>query len=74
VCHASVYIRGGGAFSNTIPGIEGAIVLGLAHGFGSSGLFISVGGVLYDRTGTRNVFHYRGMAQLMPIFSILFFY
>ena len=71
VCHASVYILG--VFSNTIPGIEGAIVLGLAHGFVSSGLFISVGGVLYDRTGTRNIFYYRGMAQLMPIFSILFF-
>ena len=28
------------AFSNTLQGIEGAIVLGLAHGFVSSGLFI----------------------------------
>ena len=61
-----------GIFSNTIPGIEGAIVLGLAHGFASSGLFICVGGVLYDRTGSRSVFMYRGMAQLMPLFSILF--
>lgn len=71
VCHAAVYLIG--AFSNTVPGIEGAIVLGLAHGFVSSGLFIAVGGVLYERTGTLNIFHYRGMAQLMPIFSILFF-
>jgi NADH-ubiquinone oxidoreductase chain 4 len=71
VCHAAVYILG--VFSNTVPGIEGAIVLGLAHGFVSSGLFIAVGGVLYDRTGTRNIFYYRGMAQLMPLFSILFF-
>lgn len=71
VCHASVYVLG--AFSNTIAGIEGAIILGLAHGFCSSGLFICVGGVLYDRTGTRNIFFYRGMAQYMPLFSILFF-
>jgi NADH-ubiquinone oxidoreductase chain 4 len=71
VCHAAVYLIG--AFSNTIQGIEGSIVLGLAHGFVSSGLFICAGGILYDRTGTRSIFFYRGAAQLMPIFSILFF-
>jgi NADH-ubiquinone oxidoreductase chain 4 len=71
VCHASVYLIG--AFSNTIQGIEGSIVLGLAHGFVSSGLFICAGGILYDRTGTRSIFFYRGATQLMPIFSILFF-
>ena len=42
-----------GVFSNTIQGIEGGIILGLAHGFVSSGLFICAGGVLYDRSGTR---------------------
>ena len=71
VCHAAVYLIG--AFSNTIQGIEGSIVLGLAHGFVSSGLFICAGGILYDRTGTRSIFFYRGAAQLMPIFAILFF-
>ena len=71
VCHASVYLIG--IFSNTIQGLEGSIVLGLAHGFVSSGLFIAAGGVLYDRTGTRSIYFYRGIAQLMPIFAILFF-
>jgi NADH-ubiquinone oxidoreductase chain 4 len=71
VSHAAVYLVG--AFSNTIQGIEGSIVLGLAHGFVSSGLFICAGGVLYDRSGTRMIYFYRGIAQLMPIFSILFF-
>nr|YP_002213607.1 NADH dehydrogenase subunit 4 [Beauveria brongniartii]ABU50180.1 NADH dehydrogenase subunit 4 [Beauveria brongniartii] len=71
VCHAAVYLIG--AFSNTIQGLEGSIILGLAHGFVSSGLFICAGGVLYDRTGTRSIFFYRGVAQLMPIFAILFF-
>ena len=46
VSHAAVYLLS--AFSNTIQGIEGAIALGLAHGFVSSGLFICVGGILYD--------------------------
>jgi len=71
VCHASVYILG--SFSNTVTGIEGAILLALAHGFVSSGLFILVGGVLYERTGTLDIYYYRGMAQLMPVFSIFFF-
>uniref|UniRef100_UPI0030DF4C1C NADH dehydrogenase subunit 4 n=1 Tax=Ophiocordyceps sobolifera TaxID=94213 RepID=UPI0030DF4C1C len=71
VCHAAVYLIG--AFSNTIQGIEGSIILGLAHGFVSSGLFICAGGILYDRTGTRSIYYYRGATQLMPIFVILFF-
>ena len=71
VSHAAVYLIG--VFSNTIQGIEGGIILGLAHGFVSSGLFICAGGVLYDRSGTRLITYYRGIAQLMPIFSILFF-
>ena len=71
VCHAAVYLIG--VFSNTIQGVEGSIILGLAHGFVSSGLFICAGGILYDRTGTRSIYFYRGAAQLMPIFAILFF-
>jgi NADH-ubiquinone oxidoreductase chain 4 len=71
VSHAAVYFLG--VFSNTIQGIEGGIVLGLAHGFVSSGLFICVGGILYDRSSTRLITFYRGIAQIMPIFSILFF-
>ena len=71
VSHAAVYLIG--VFSNTITGIEGGIVLGLAHGFVSSGLFICVGGVLYDRSHTRLINFYKGIAQVMPLFSILFF-
>lgn len=71
VSHAAVYLMG--VFSNTVQGIEGGIVLGLAHGFVSSGLFICVGGVLYDRSWTRLITYYRGMTQVMPLFSIMFF-
>ena len=71
VCHAAVYLLG--VFSNTIQGIEGGITLGLAHGFVSSGLFICAGGVLYDRSSTRLITFYRGIAQVMPLFSVLFF-
>ena len=71
VSHASVYLLA--VFSNTIQGIEGGIILGLAHGFVSSGLFICAGGVLYDRSSTRLITYYKGITQLMPLFSILFF-
>lgn len=39
----------------------------------SPGLFIIVGGILYDRTGTRLIAYYRGIAQLLPLCSVLFF-
>lgn len=71
VSHAAVYLLA--TFSNTIQGIEGSILLGLGHGFVSSGLFICVGGILYDRSHTRLISVYKGLVQIMPIFSILFF-
>ena len=71
VSHAAVYLLA--VFSNSIQGIEGAITLGLAHGFVSPGLFICAGGVLYDRSHTRVISFYRGVTQVMPLFAILFF-
>jgi len=69
--HQAVVVLG--IFSNTIQGIEGAILLSIAHGFSSPGLFICVGGVLYNRYHTRVIAYYRGMALTMPVFTILFF-
>jgi NADH-ubiquinone oxidoreductase chain 4 len=62
-----------GLFSNTIIGIEGAILLALAHGLSSSALFICVGGIIYDRTHTRLIPQIRGLVTFMPMFTILFF-
>jgi NADH-ubiquinone oxidoreductase chain 4 len=71
VSHAAVYLIG--VFSNNIQGIEGSILLGLGHGFVSSGLFICAGGILYDRFNTRSIYFYKGITQIMPLFSIIFF-
>ena len=71
ITHMAVVILG--VFSNSIHGIEGAILLALAHGFVSPGLFTCVGGVLYDRYHTRNIQYLRGLVTYMPVFSILFF-
>jgi len=71
VAHMGVVVLG--LFSNTIQGIEGAILLALAHGFVSPALFICVGGIIYDRTGKRIINYIRGLVTYMPVFSILFF-
>ncbi len=69
--HMAVVVLG--LFSNTIQGMDGAILLSIAHGVVSPALFILVGGVLYDRYHTRIIRYYRGMTAYMPLFSLLFF-
>jgi len=61
-----------GVFSNTIQGIEGAILLMIAHGLCSPALFI-VSTVLYDRYHTRLITYYRGITIYIPVFVTLFF-
>jgi NADH-ubiquinone oxidoreductase chain 4 len=71
IAHMAVVLLG--IFSNTLQGIEGALLLSLAHGFVSPALFICVGGILYHRYHTRLISYYRGMVLVMPVFTILFF-
>jgi NADH-ubiquinone oxidoreductase chain 4 len=71
VAHMSVVLLG--LFSNTLQGISGALLLGIAHGFVSPALFFCVGGILYDRYHTRVIRYYRGLSLIMPIFSTMFF-
>nr|YP_010130258.1 NADH dehydrogenase subunit 4 [Clavaria fumosa]QPZ51161.1 NADH dehydrogenase subunit 4 [Clavaria fumosa] len=71
VCHMAIVTLG--LFSNTIVGIEGAILLAVAHAFVSPALFICLGGVVYERIGTRNISYIRGLVNSMPIFTIFFF-
>jgi proton-translocating NADH-quinone oxidoreductase chain M len=70
VAHMGVVVLG--LFSNTIQGIEGAILLAIGHGFVSPALFTCVGGIIYDRTGKRIINYIRGLATYMPVFTILF--
>jgi NADH-quinone oxidoreductase subunit M len=60
-----------GLFSNSTFGLVGAVLLLLAHGFISAGLFFLVG-TIYSRLGTRNIKYYGGISVTMPVFSILF--
>ncbi len=71
IAHMGVTVLG--LFSNTLQGIEGAILLALGHGFVSPALFYIVGSVLYDRYHTRTIRYYRGLVFYMPIGMTLFF-
>lgn len=70
IAHMGVVILG--LFSNSIEGIAGAILLSIGHGFVSPGLFVCVGGILYDRLQTRLINYIKGVCQYMPVFCILF--
>jgi NADH-ubiquinone oxidoreductase chain 4 len=72
VSHMGVVVLG--LFSNNLQGIEGAVILGLAHGVISPLLFIIVGDILYSRSHTRIIKYYRGIAGSLPILSLIFFF
>ncbi len=62
-----------GIFSGNAIGIMGSMLQMLAHGITSAGLFFGVG-VLYDRTHSRQIADYGGVAKKMPWFATMFFF
>lgn len=50
--------------------VEGALLQMISHGLVSAALFMSIG-VLYDRTHSRQIQDYGGVAKPMPIFASL---
>ena len=60
-----------GLFIFNAQGAEGALMQMISHGFISGALFLCVG-VLYDRTHSRMIDTYGGIATPMPVFAALF--
>ncbi len=60
-----------GAFSGNYEGISGAYIQMINHGISSGLLFLLVG-MLYDRTHTRKLEDYQGLAKLSPLFALFF--
>jgi NADH-quinone oxidoreductase subunit M len=58
-----------GIFSGTEEGMQGAIIQMVNHGLSTGALFLLVG-MIYDRTHTRNISDYGGVATLMPVFAV----
>ena len=60
-----------GIFSLRIAGVEGGIFQMLNHGISTGALFLMVG-MLYERTHTRAIDYYSGIAKVIPVFTVLF--
>lgn len=61
-----------GLFALNTYGITGSLYQMLSHGISTGALFLLVG-MVYERTHTRNIQSYGGLAHTMPLYAILFF-
>lgn len=57
-----------GIFAMTQESLQGAIIQMINHGLSTGALFLLVG-VIYERTHTREIADYGGIAKLVPVFS-----
>lgn len=62
----------GAIFVKDLVALTGSLLLQIAHGLSSSALFLVIG-MLYDRYKSRNIFYYRGLVTIMPLFCFFFF-
>ena len=60
-----------GLASLDLVGIQGAILQMVSHGLVAGGLFLMVG-MIYERTHSRAVADYGGLAKLLPVFAVFF--
>jgi NADH-quinone oxidoreductase subunit M len=60
-----------GIFALNTQGVEGGILQMINHGVVTGALFLSVG-IIYDRTHTRQIADYGGLATVMPVYAAFF--
>lgn len=60
-----------GIFALNIQGLEGGILQMINHGIITGALFLSVG-IIYDRTHSREIKDYGGLATVLPVYSAFF--
>ena len=60
-----------GIFVMNLQGLDGAMMVMLAHGFNTGALFLLVG-VIYERAHTREISAFGGLASRMPLWSAYF--
>jgi NADH-quinone oxidoreductase subunit M len=60
-----------GIFVLNIQGLDGAMIVMLAHGFNTGALFLLVG-VIYERAHTRLIANFSGLAAVLPMWSGFF--
>lgn len=60
-----------GIFALNVQGIQGGILQMINHGIVTGALFLCVG-MIYDRTHTRQIADYGGVATVLPIYAAFF--
>ncbi len=59
-----------GIFALTPESVQGAVIQMINHGLSTGALFLLVG-VIYERTHTREIAYYGGIAKLVPIYATI---
>jgi NADH-quinone oxidoreductase subunit M len=59
-----------GIFAMTQEAVQGAIIQMVNHGLSTGALFLLVG-VIYERTHTREISEYGGIAKIVPVYSFM---
>jgi NADH-quinone oxidoreductase subunit M len=60
-----------GIFSGNVGAAQGGVLQMVNHGVSTGALFLLVG-VIYERTHTRGVNDFGGLAKVMPVYAVLF--
>ncbi|MCX8030991.1 MAG: NADH-quinone oxidoreductase subunit M [Thermodesulfovibrionales bacterium] len=60
-----------GIFALNMQGIQGGILQMINHGIVTGALFLSIG-IIYERTHTRELANYGGVATAMPVYAAFF--
>jgi NADH-quinone oxidoreductase subunit M len=59
-----------GIFALTIESVQGALMVMIGHGLSTGALFLLVG-IIYERTHTRLIDAYGGLARVVPLFATI---
>ncbi len=62
-----------GTFALTSQAMEGAVILMISHGLTTGALFLLIG-MIYERTHTRAIADYGGLAKVMPMYAGIFLF
>ena len=59
-----------GIFALTVESVQGALMVMIGHGLSTGALFLLVG-IIYERTHTRLIDDYGGIAKVVPLFATI---
>jgi NADH-quinone oxidoreductase subunit M len=62
-----------GVFALTTQGLTGSVLTMISHGLTTGALFLLIG-MIYERTHTRKIADYGGLAKVIPIYSGVFLF